>query len=420
MIKKDRNKKSLLFILIASIVVFLGVLCVFITSSNSDKTGSRGNSPAKATEETQEPEIEVEIKSPEESVTMPVLDSSQDSDETEPEIPEVDIDSITPYDDDHDINADFDESSDDDSDDSDNESDDSAEKSGASGDARKYNSNKRVVCWGDSLTQGTGGDGVTMPGTLAELSGATVLNYGVYNEKTSCISARQGGNPQHLINDTVIPSEPQLIPAQVEGKYGYETLLDFGDAGINPVTLNGIEGTYAYDDNYNRCFIRSQAGAEVTIPAGTELITFGMRDKRDDDILVIWASGNDSAQNTNEIPPILQKIDEMLEYQGCSEYIVISDTNPHCRIPVTDEVNKAFKRRYGKHFLNLREYLTTDALSDMGIEPTDADKRAMENGDVPFSLRLNDAEDEAHGNADFYRIAGEQVYYKMQELGYLK
>ena len=40
----------------------------------------------------------------------------------------------------------------------------------------KDNSGKRVVCFGDSLTVGTGGEGTTMPDTIAKLSGAEVLN----------------------------------------------------------------------------------------------------------------------------------------------------------------------------------------------------------------------------------------------------
>ena len=37
-----------------------------------------------------------------------------------------------------------------------------------------------IVCWGDSLTYGTGGEGVTYPSVLADETGLTVYNYGAY------------------------------------------------------------------------------------------------------------------------------------------------------------------------------------------------------------------------------------------------
>ena len=37
----------------------------------------------------------------------------------------------------------------------------------------------RIACWGDSLTEGAGGDGVTYPGVLAELTGRFLFNGGV-------------------------------------------------------------------------------------------------------------------------------------------------------------------------------------------------------------------------------------------------
>lgn len=287
--------------------------------------------------------------------------------------------------------------------------------------AQIANSDKRVVCWGDSLTEGTGGDGVTMPNTLEELSGATVLNYGVYAEQTSCIAARQGGNPQTLVEDIVIPADCTPVKATVSGNYGYEMLLVFGNAGINNVTLGGIEGTYEVHDDANRYFTRLTPGEETPLPAGTQLFTHGMTDKRDDDILVIWAGGNDTPNSEEEFQAVFKKIDEMIEYQGCTRYIVISDMNPHARIPLTDEFNEAFKNKYGEHFLDLRSYMINDALDQLGITPTDADKAAVEKGDIPVSLRMaSDDENEVHGNSHYYRIAGEQVYKKLQELGYLQ
>ena len=202
----------------------------------------------------------------------------------------------------------------------------------------KDNSGKRVVCFGDSLTVGTGGEGTTMPDTIAKLSGAEVLNYGGYGESASCIAARQGGNPQYLVEDIVIPADTTPVKAQCSGKYGYEMLLVFADAGINNVMLNGIEGTYTIVDD-ERCFTRLTPGEEVKVPAGTQLFTHAMLDKRDDDILVIWAGSNNGIETEDQIPALIEQIDEMIEYQGNDTYVVVSLTSRHGRIPLVDKIN---------------------------------------------------------------------------------
>lgn len=284
--------------------------------------------------------------------------------------------------------------------------------------SRGDNSSKRVVCFGDSLTVGTGGEGTTMPDTIANLSGATVLNYGGYAESSSCIAARQGGNPQKLVEDIVIPADCTPVRAQCEGNYGYEMLLVFSDAGINNAYLGGIEGTYSME-NDERCFTRLTPGEETVVSAGTQLFTHAMLDKRDDDILVIWAGSNDGIESEENIPSLAKKIDEMIAFQNTDKYVVVSLTSRHARIPLVDKINDNLKNHFGDHYLDLRSYMVDNALNQLNIEPTDLDKKAIEIRDVPYSLRFSLEEDENHGNAYFYSIAGEQIYKKLQELGYL-
>lgn len=280
------------------------------------------------------------------------------------------------------------------------------------------NSGKRVVCWGDSLTEGTGGEGVTMPNTLEKLSGAKVINYGGYGEDSSCIAARQGGNPQELVEDIVIPATCTPVRAQTSGNYGWDMLLVFSDVGINNVVLGGIEGTYGwYEDE--RCFTRLTPGEETPLPEGTQLFFHGMLDKKPDDILVIWCGSNDGIENPDEIGGLVKRINEMIAYQGNDKYIVVSLTSRHARIPLVDEINKSLSKEFGDHYLDFRSFIVNDALDQLGITPTDMDKKAIAIGDVPYSLRMSLDEEENHGNPDFYRLAGEQVYKKLKSLGYL-
>lgn len=282
--------------------------------------------------------------------------------------------------------------------------------------AREFNSSKRVLCYGDSMMEGYGGEGVTVPNTLADLSGATVLNYGIYAESTSCVSARMGANPQYLVEEIAIPSETTPIKAQFSGKYGYEMLLNFGDAGINNVFIDGIEGVYFMNEDGDRMFQRLSPGEEKIVKRGTLLVTHAMVDKKPDDIIVIWCGSNDNPQNADDIDAVIDRINEMLAYCEAKEYVVIGETTFMDRFPVINELNEAYAKEYGEHFLDIRKYLMEQALDDLGITPTDADIAAVQRGDVPESIRVDDS----HGNSDYYRLVGQQLYKKMTELGYLK
>lgn len=68
-----------------------------------------------------------------------------------------------------------------------------------------------IVCWGDSLTYGYGGNGESYPGTLQRLiderliSGIPVVNNGVCVEQTYTIMARAGVWPM-MVDSFVMPS----------------------------------------------------------------------------------------------------------------------------------------------------------------------------------------------------------------------
>ena len=71
-------------------------------------------------------------------------------------------------------------------------------------------SNYAVACWGDSLTAGAGGDGVTYPQVLAEriaekYTAVPVHNLGIGGENTVTILGRAGATVIHLYRKIVVP-----------------------------------------------------------------------------------------------------------------------------------------------------------------------------------------------------------------------
>ena len=70
-----------------------------------------------------------------------------------------------------------------------------------------------ILCWGDSLTAGAGGNGTTYPKTLQTLLGSlySVQNFGVGGENSLGISARQGGIPVLLKRDVTLPATTDVV-----------------------------------------------------------------------------------------------------------------------------------------------------------------------------------------------------------------
>ncbi len=277
------------------------------------------------------------------------------------------------------------------------------------------NADTRVVVWGDSLTEGTGGEGVTYPNVLAKLAGCEVMNYGVYAEATTCIAGRQGGMPQ-LVHPVTIPAEVTDVDVEIENGYGdYDMILVFGDAGINPCTIAGVEGKLWMDfSTGQRKFTRSEPGEEVVLRDYTPIETFAMKDKRSDDILVIFTGSNDDP-TPETVQNVIDVQRDMIAYAGVDRYVIIGLTSKR-KMPMAAEVNEVLAKEYGEHFLDVRKDLLEHGLQDSGIVATAEDEADIADGMIPRSLLT----DESHGNAAYYTVIGEALYKKMQEMGYLK
>lgn len=277
---------------------------------------------------------------------------------------------------------------------------------------------KRIICWGDSLTEGTGGDGMSYPARLAELTGMEVLNYGVFAERASLIAARQGANPVHIEECDLIPAEKERVRVAIvnDNNGAWEMWCNFGDAGINPCEIAGVRGLLGIDESDgNRYFTRLEAGENVIIDSSNNsLMTFAMQDKRPNDILVIWSGSSDRRYDDRDIEEIIKYQRDMIEYAGCTEYLIIGFTTK-LNENEADIWNQRLRNEYADRLVDARSYLLKHGLEDAGILPTEQDEIDLAEGRIPHSLRV----DEGHGTADFYRIIGDLVYKKMIELGYI-
>ena len=292
----------------------------------------------------------------------------------------------------------------------------------------------RVVFWGDSITECTGGNGVTFPNVVKEMAAEDgkdidVRNYGVYAEKSSLIAARAGGNPMRLNKTVTIPADTTPVEVElVSDMFGWEMLLVFGgdkelsarpdftgDNSLNPCILAGVEGNVSMNAEENkRYFTRLEPGEEVVAEQGEPIEFWAMRDKREDDILVIWSGTNDEL-TPEKCPETFEYIHSIIDFTGTDRYVVVNMQKIE-EMPQIDAINELFAAEFGEHCLDIYSYLLNDAMDEAGIEPTEEDEQMLAERRMPMSIRSDMS---GHFNEAGYTMIGHEIYRKLRSLGYL-
>ncbi|MBQ3183306.1 MAG: hypothetical protein IJB57_06530 [Clostridia bacterium] len=277
----------------------------------------------------------------------------------------------------------------------------------------------RIICWGDSLTHGifTSFEDIAeypYPRRLSQLTGMEVKNYGIGAETADTIAARQGGLLV-AVKPVTIPSTATPVAVElVSDLYGTPADIGiYGLAAINPVTIGGIEGQLSRSGN-SYYFTRTEKGTSVTLKGITRLYTYAMLDKRESDIMVVWA-GHNNNYVAGQGDRLISVIDKMIKYHGSDRYIIIGMTAER-RAPAYKDINAALADRYAEHFIDAQPYLADpQRLTELGITPTAKDSQYLSYGWTPPSLL---AADDLHLNQAGYDIIAELVYEKICELGY--
>ncbi|MGN1234700.1 MAG: hypothetical protein ACI4U2_01805 [Christensenellaceae bacterium] len=127
-------------------------------------------------------------------------------------------------------------------------------------------------------------------------------------------------------------------------------------------------------------------------------------------------------QKTQEDPEVLvSQINWMLgsHTDPDDRFVVINITNRNNTNGAA--LDEALSAAFGKKFINLRQYLSTQAIYDAGITPTEADRNLMAIGRPPASLMQDmstGAKDPTHFNDTGYTLIGNYIYEQLDSLGY--
>ena len=149
-----------------------------------------------------------------------------------------------------------------------------------------------VYCWGDSLTQGIGGNVngwhlISYPQVLAERCNA--VNLGILSDNVPTIMARMGADAILLPACTIPASSSEsVVVGNTTNGMTLESgrtahLLKYGDCGINPCYVNDVPCVlfrdYASDttDGQSIRIRRLEDGDALTVAADTKLTTYGAK-----------------------------------------------------------------------------------------------------------------------------------------------
>lgn len=278
-----------------------------------------------------------------------------------------------------------------------------------------------IVCIGDSLTAGTGGEGISYPDYLEELLWdkslyIPVRNYGVGGENTVTIAARMGAIPFRM-EDFTIPSDTTPVEVHfISEENKLVQPLRQGDAGINPCVIAGVEGRLTIDQtdykdtSYTYYFTRSEAGNKTVVEKGTPVETYASS-ARKDGIFIIFMGEN---HGYNDIDDLISQQQSILALQDKNrdKYLILGLTSG--TKAEREELETKMQETYGSKYINLREYMSTKGPYDANIDLTNSDLEQMREGKVPDCL-LSDG---IHFKPDGYRLIAEQVLERMNQLGY--
>ena len=284
----------------------------------------------------------------------------------------------------------------------------------------------KIVCCGDSLTMGAGWEDHSpdnikrgYPEFIQEFTGIDTINTGIGGDKCNEIFARLGSEPI-VINNITIPKDTTpvnlgcplttILGREFKSDIKYNATVEYK---INPVIINGVEGTITQPDGIgtNYYFTRKQAGEQIVINRPTIVVTTQMQSLRNpDDIYVFYVGQNGGYDDVDDW---IQQLKVGVDYIGCDKYLIIVCKTDYHNTSWDDTYNK-FKKEFKSKFVDIRSYMIQYGLEDNGLTPTSDDTTAIAKGIIPPSLKKTG--DNVHFNYYGYKTVGKIVSQRLKEL----
>lgn len=278
--------------------------------------------------------------------------------------------------------------------------------------------NQNITFWGDSMTAGVGGEGITISKVVSTQLNRNTFNFGVGGLSSESIAILQGGLP------FIVKIDNNLMPS-----FGDVPITEYNILPFNNQTnqsrigyLSDIKGELIRVNNTdNFIFRRSDSGDPINVGNSTPFL-FEDAISHTKDIVVIWSGRNDPRTNS-QIQNIKNNIQSMVDYlSNNQQFVIVSVCNgdsvnegvgtaAHSNIVL---LNNTLRSSFENNFLDLRKYMVEQAIYDSGIIPTQQDICDMNSDCIPTSLRS----DGVHFNAKGYEMAGRYIAKFIEEKGW--
>jgi len=270
-----------------------------------------------------------------------------------------------------------------------------------------------IACFGDSMTEGTGGSGTSYPGTLQTLTSVPVSNYGTMAQMSTEVALRTGGL------DVFVTVTGDTIPAS--GSVAVTAVLPTGTwrsdyAWTFSGSLAGIPGTLSKAVGNTWTFTRAAAGTATACPpesrwqsARTPAPLVGR---------IYWAGRNNpdvviNARDARAVVTAARRVNApILVMSVCNDS---SETVGTAGYNTIAAVNTELEKVAGSDYFDLRGWLIRRGLAEAGITPTTQDNTDITNDVIPSSLRS----DPTHLNAAGYAAVGRRLYRLLTDKGWL-
>ena len=238
---------------------------------------------------------------------------------------------------------------------------------------------------------------------------------GAVGDTTNATLGRAGIVPFVLAEDITIPVARTKVEIKLQSENGSEVApMRYSNVGMESVTIAGVKGKIeisqgSYTSAYYRYyFTRDTEGDLQEFPAGTIVKTSGSEDYNGY-IPIVFIGATGGWESAYELV-----MENRGMVSGHDKYIIIG-------IPTGTKENRkrledAMFKEFGDNYINLREYLSTEALTDANITPTEEDLACMAEGTVPPSLRAES--ENGHLNDIGYTLLANLVYERMEVLGF--
>lgn len=282
-----------------------------------------------------------------------------------------------------------------------------------------------IVCIGDSLTHGTGGENVSYPFYLSEMLEKEgyvipVYNLGVGGENSITIAERVGGKP-FMVDGFIIPAE--TTPVEISFKsYGDFDIVPLrqgseNNSGINPCRIAGVEGNISIiqddytSEDYSYEFTRLSGGEEVVVDDGTDIETYAA-EAYTGCIQIIFIGSNGGYSTAEDL---IDQCDSIINNGKSDDRYLIIGMTLGSRDEYAD-IEEAMLQAYGDRYISYRDILCDEeALASVGVIPSDADRQQMAAGIAPDCMRT----DSIHYTEAGYRLLASVILDRIEGLGYL-